>query len=195
MRGFYGHLLSRDALKKCDLSPYPQLDATAVAAIIVGPDGRRLLDEGYGGIYAANALAALDDPASATIVLDAAIWEGPGRDAQIPANPHLERAGGTIYRAQTIEELAAQAGLDPTGLSATVAQYNDALAAGSISELSPRRTTEKAKAWPILTPPFMAIPICAGITHTMGGIAINGDGQVLRPDGVAISGLYAVGPS
>jgi fumarate reductase flavoprotein subunit len=39
----------------------------------------------------------------------------------------------------------------------------------------------------------MAIPICPGITYTMGGIAINGHGRVLRPDGSVITGLYAAG--
>ena len=43
------------------------------------------------------------------------------------------------------------------------------------------------------TPPFFAIPICAGITNTIGGIAIDGHGRVKRPDGSVIAGLYAAG--
>jgi fumarate reductase flavoprotein subunit len=39
----------------------------------------------------------------------------------------------------------------------------------------------------------MAIPICAGITYTMGGIAINGHGQVQQQDKTAIPGLFAAG--
>jgi fumarate reductase flavoprotein subunit len=39
----------------------------------------------------------------------------------------------------------------------------------------------------------MAIPLCTGITYTMGGIVIDGDSCVLRQDGTAIAGLYAAG--
>jgi fumarate reductase flavoprotein subunit len=46
---------------------------------------------------------------------------------------------------------------------------------------------------PIAVAPFLAIPLCAGITYTMGGIRIDGDARVLREDGVAIPGLYAAG--
>jgi predicted oxidoreductase len=35
--------------------------------------------------------------------------------------------------------------------------------------------------------------LCAGITNTMGGIAIDAGGRVLRNDGSAIDGLYAAG--
>lgn len=48
---------------------------------------------------------------------------------------------------------------------------------------------------PIATPPFIAIPICPGVTNTMGGIAIDGHGRVRRPDGSTIAGLYAAGGS
>ena len=46
---------------------------------------------------------------------------------------------------------------------------------------------------PVAKPPFYAVPLCAGITYTMGGIAIDPDGQVLRPGGGTVQGLYAVG--
>ena len=48
-------------------------------------------------------------------------------------------------------------------------------------------------AMPITTPPYYAIPLCAGVTATMGGIAINEHCQALRADGSTISGLYAAG--
>ena len=46
---------------------------------------------------------------------------------------------------------------------------------------------------PIRTPPFHAIPLCAGVTGTMGGVVINEHAQALRPDGAVFPGLYAVG--
>lgn len=194
---FYGHLLSRDAMTNPGLWPYPQIDAVAIAGIVVDPEGRRILDEGRGGIAIANDLARRDDPLCATVICDAAIWETAGRAAQIPPNPQLLAGGGTLHRADTLVALAEKAGLPPQNLAETVACCNAAVRAGRLTERSPPRSgpggTMHGGAARIDTPPFFAIPICAGITNTMGGIAIDGHGRVKRPDGSTIPGLYAAG--
>jgi succinate dehydrogenase/fumarate reductase flavoprotein subunit len=190
---FYGHLLSRDAMTEEGLWPYPQIDAVATAAIVVDGSGRRLLDEGQGGISITNDLARLDDPLCATVICDAAIWESAGRSAQIPSNPQLEEGGGTLHRADTLEALARLAGLDPGALCDTVAAYNNAIRDATLPTLSPPRSTKSGNPRPIETAPFFAIPICPGITNTMGGVAIDGHGRVRRPDGSVIPGLYAAG--
>ena len=74
-----------------------------------------------------------------------------------------------------------------------VAAYNAAVRSGDPAALSPPRSTKSGPPAPIATPPFFAIPICPGITNTMGGIAIDGNGRVRRPDGSTIAGLYAAG--
>ena len=175
---FYGHLMSRDAMNNTGLWPYPQIDAVATAAIVVDGGGRRLLDEGLGGISITNDLARQDDPLCATVICDAAIWESAGRAAQIPPNPQLELGGGTLHRADTIDALARIARLDPGALGATVASYNEAIRAGNGAALSPPRSAKSGVPKPIETAPFFAIPICPGITNTMGGIAIDGRGRV-----------------
>jgi fumarate reductase flavoprotein subunit len=190
---FYGHLLSRDAMHDDGLWPYPQIDAVATAAIVVDQSGRRLLDEGLGGISITNDLARLDDPLCATVICDAAIWDKAGRAAQIPPNPQLVEGGGTLHEAETIEALAALAGIDAVALRATVDAYNAAVRDGRLAEMSPPRSVKSGAPNPIETPPFYAIPICAGITNTFGGVAIDGHGRVLRPDGSVIDGLYAAG--
>ena len=190
---FYGHLLSRDAMENEGLWPYPQIDAVAAAAIVVDRDGRRLLDEGLGGIAITNDLARLDDPLCGTVICDAPIWESAGKTAQIPPNPQLLAGGGTLHQAETLAALAERAGLAPDILIETVAAYNDAIRTGGLAALSPLRSTRSGQPRAIETPPFFAIPICAGITNTMGGIAIDGHGRVKRPDGSVIAGLYAAG--
>lgn len=190
---FYGHLLSRDAMADDGLWPYPQIDAVATAAIVVDREGRRLLDEGRGGIAITNDLARLDDPLCATVICDAPIWETAGRSAQIPPNPQLLAGGGTLHRADTLDALAERAGLPAEALGETVAAYNDAVRAGRLAALAPPRSTRSGEPRAIATPPFFAIPICAGITNTMGGIAIDGHARVKRPDGSVIAGLYAAG--
>ncbi len=190
---FYGHLLSRDAMENKGLWPYPQIDAVATAAIVVDRDGKRFLDEGRGGISITNDLARLDDPLCGTVICDAPIWETAGKSAQIPPNPQLLAGGGTLHHAETLEELAEAAGLPVETLMATVAAYNDAVRGDRLPALSPARSTRSGWPRPIETPPFFAIPICAGITNTMGGIAIDAHGRVKRPDGSVIAGLYAAG--
>jgi fumarate reductase flavoprotein subunit len=186
---FYGHLLSRDAMTNPALWPYPQIDAVAVAGIVVDAGGRRILDEGLGGISISNDLARLDDPLCATVICDAAMWESAGKAAQIPPNPELLKGAGTLHQADTLDELGRIAGIEH--LDATVTAYNAALRDGTPQ--SPPRSSRGGVPTPIETAPFSAIPICAGITNTMGGIAIDGHGRVKRPDGSVIPGLYAAG--
>jgi predicted oxidoreductase len=38
-----------------------------------------------------------------------------------------------------------------------------------------------------------AVHVVAGITHTIGGVRIDEQARVLRPDGTPIEGLYAAG--
>jgi fumarate reductase flavoprotein subunit len=179
---FYGHLLSRDAMDNLGLWPYPQVDAVATAAIVVDRDGKRLLDEGLGGISIANDLARLNDPLCATVICDAQIWETAGKAAQIPPNPQLVSGGGTLHQADTLADLAEAAGLSRATLAETVAGYNAAVRDDRLSTLSPARSVRSGQPRAIETPPFFAIPICAGITNTMGGIAIDCHGRVRRPD-------------
>ncbi len=192
---FYGHLLYRDAMENDRFWPYPTLDFLASGAIVVDAEARRFVDEGYGGTHIANAVAALADPLGATIIFDSPIWNGPGRDYDLPPNPHVTNAGGKLVEAQTLEGLAQKLGIPAEALQRTVSDYNANLAQGALDKLSPPRSAHQFKPWPIVAPPFLAMHVCAGLTYTMGGIATDEHGRVLRDDGLPISGLYAAGSS
>ena len=190
---FYGHILSRDAMTDEGLWPYPQLDALCAGAVVVDAGARRFAAEGLGGIFMANEIARLDDPLGAVAVFDAPAWED-AKDADIvPPNPNLAEAGGTILEAESLEELAVLAGLDGAALAHTVAAYNTAVENGALDGLDPHRSNAPMEAKPILRPPFRAIPLCAGITVTMGGVAVDGAARVLNSDDAPIPGLYAAG--
>jgi len=191
---FYGHLHSRNAMTTDRLWPRPYADELAAAAIVIDAAGNRFADEGLGGITLSNAVAHLPDPLGATIIFDQAIWDGPpGRRHVQPPNPLIVEAGGTLYRADSIAELAARIGVAPQRLKQVVGEYNAALAAGALHTLSPPRRTDRYRAWPINAAPFYALPICAAITNTMGGIVVDGDGAVLDERDQPIPGLYAAG--
>jgi fumarate reductase flavoprotein subunit len=190
---FYGHMLSRDSFTNDKVWPYPQLDELGTAGIVVDGQASRFTDEGLGGIYVANMIARLPDPLATWAIFDEAIWQGPGKQARIPANPNLIKASGTVHQAGSIAALAHIINVPAERLELTVAAYNQALAQGTLERLSPRRSTTRINALPIGSAPFYAVPLCAGITYTMGGIAIDAHGRVRHTDGGVIEGLYAVG--
>jgi fumarate reductase flavoprotein subunit len=78
-------------------------------------------------------------------------------------------------------------------LEGLVREYNAAVDAGTLHMLSPPRRSDRYRAWPIRTVPFYAIPICAAITNTMGGIVVDGNGAVLDQSDTPMPGLFAAG--
>src|SRR5690606_1763305 len=44
-----------------------------------------------------------------------------------------------------------------------------------------------------LRPPLHAVRVTGALFHTQGGLVVDGDGRVLRPDGTALPNLYAGG--
>lgn len=202
MGSFYGHLLSRDALHNPRLWPFPIVDFLAAGSILVKDDGERFANEGYGGVYLSNRVAALPDPLCSSIIFDEEIWQGAGKHFVRSANPILVEMGGTLHSAPNLNTLAVAAGIDPQKLSATVEAYNAAVRSGKLDSLSPSRradwvgfdgAAEKYKPSVISKPPFYALPVCAGVTYTTGGLAVDGDARVLDANDAPIPGLYAVG--
>jgi fumarate reductase flavoprotein subunit len=191
---FYGHLHHANAMTNAQLWPYPHLDAAAEVAILIGADGKRFTDEGLGGVCMANAIAQLGDPLGAHLILDAAIWQAePKLSNAVPANPALITAGGPIIIAPDLAGLAERVGVPAAALAATIAAHNDGVASGNVAAREIPRTTQKHKPMAIAIPPFHAVPLCAGITGTMGGVVIDAHAQAQRQDGTAFPGLYAVG--
>lgn len=193
LESFYGHVLSRDAMTDERLWPYPQLDVICAKGIVVTPDGRRFADEGRGGIFVTNTIAALDDPLSATAVFDSTVWEDARETDNVPPNPSLPDNGGTVIAADSLAALAEKAGLDRGGLEATVADYNSCVQAGAASALAPSRSVDVYTPHAIANAPYYAVPLCAGLTVTSGGLAVDADARVLNEAGAPIPGLYAAG--
>ena len=193
-QAFYGHVLSRDAMHSDQLWPYPMVDTIATSGIVVDDAGQRFVDEGLGGVCIANAIARLERPLSTFALFDHATWSGPATQRLVPPNPNLVTGSATIFCQPTLEQLCARAQL-PLALLATVATYNAALRAGMMPAGQPSRTGSPYLALPLEQAPFYAIPLCAGITYTMGGIHIDGDARALREDGSIVPGLYAAGAS
>ena len=93
-----------------------------------------------------------------------------------------------VHSAPTLDGLAELAGIDPAGLSATVAAYNDAVAAGVDAEHGRRYLPA-----PIAEPPFYAMRNHGVTLVTFAGLDVDTDLAVRRADGSTIAGLYAAG--
>jgi succinate dehydrogenase/fumarate reductase flavoprotein subunit len=191
---FYGHVHHKAAMTDNKLWPYPHCDAAAEIAILIDPSGQRFTDEGLGGVCMANAIAQLADPLSSHLIMDETIWQNEPKISLLPPiNPTMTNAGGKLVTAPDLAGLAAKIGVPVEALAATVAAYNDAVASGNFAPLPVPRSVRKHKPMPIAKGPFHAVPLCAGITGTMGGVVIDANAQAQTPAGAPFPGLYAVG--
>ena len=192
---FYGHLLSRKALTDDRFWPYPRLDSFVDKGLLVNRDGNRFVDEGRGDVAVANELARSNDVTRAALVFDHQIWAAAKDDSfstsvKTPApNPWLLDNDGDLFCHETTETLAESIGVNGVNLAKTLAQYNQAVESGTVSTL-PIPRTGKPKP---LRPPLYGLKVVPGITFTMGGILVNGRGQVLDSKENPIGGLYAAG--
>lgn len=113
---------------------------------------------------------------------------------------------GWIRKAPSLSVLAALIDLPAGVLGDTVERFNRYCAVGRDADFHRGESVwERYKAgwndpaapnptlWPIERPPFVALPLNRSILGTKGGARTNARGQVLRPDGSVIAGLYAAG--
>ena len=96
---------------------------------------------------------------------------------------------GLTVQADTIEGLAEILNIDPAVLAKTLADWNAAVAAQKDEEFG--RTTGMGN--DLSTAPYYAIKIAPGIHHTMGGVKINTNAEVINTEGNVIPGLFAAG--
>jgi len=128
---------------------------------------------------------------------------GPG--AMFPDSKMPPGWEGTVYfKANSIAELAAKAGIDPAGLAETVRLNNEYARTGKDLEFrrgdsaydryyGDARVKPNPCIAPIAKPPYYAVVIRPGDTGTNGGLVTDEYARVLRDSGEPIEGLYAIG--
>ncbi|MCR5605265.1 MAG: flavocytochrome c [Treponema sp.] len=97
---------------------------------------------------------------------------------------------GLLTEGATIAELAGKLNIPAAELEATVAKYNEYQAAGEDKEFG-RKGSEMPR--PLATGPYYAVEVGPAIHHTMGGLKINTNAEVLDKNGNLIPGLFAAG--
>ncbi|MGB0219478.1 MAG: FAD-dependent oxidoreductase [Sinimarinibacterium flocculans] len=108
------------------------------------------------------------------------------------------------YRADSLETLSQKIGVDTQNLLRTVAKMNEYARTGVDTEFHKGETAidtyysdpsvkPNTCLGPIVKPPFYAVPMWPGEIGTKGGLDVDENARVLREDGSAIEGLYAIG--
>lgn len=97
-------------------------------------------------------------------------------------------AAGAVRQGESIAALAAACGLPAAALEETLAETRR-LAAGQGRDTWGRDFTTK----PPLAPPYFAVKVTGALFHTQGGLVVDAEARVLRPDGAPLPNLFAGG--
>ncbi|WP_353095922.1 flavocytochrome c [Tissierella praeacuta] len=155
--------------------------------IFVNKDGNRFVDEGARRDVMTKALFEQQDTFM-WVVLDSHSY--PTGDIRNHFNESIDElvADGRAFKADTLEYLAKQIGVNPENLVKSVESFNKSVESGKADEFD--RTLYEFK---IDKAPFYAGGRVPTVHHTMGGIQINTKSEVLDANGNVIPGLYAAG--
>lgn len=97
-------------------------------------------------------------------------------------------SAGAIIKADGLSELANKCALSEDNLLATMNAVSE-LASGKVMDIFGR----DFKTNPQLEPPYFAVKVTGSLFHTQGGLLVDANAQVLRPDGSLLPNIFAGG--
>lgn len=149
-------------------------------AILINEEGKRFIDEvGTRDVVSAAEIA--QTGSYSWLVVDQAMV-----DASSVIQGYIKK-GYTVTGA-TYEELGKAMGVDAAAFAETMEKWNGYVEAKNDPDFG--RTSF---ANPLNTAPYYAVKVTAGVHHTMGGLKINANTEVLNEKGEVIPGLFAAG--
>ena len=149
-------------------------------AVLINEEGKRFIDEvGTRDVVSAAEIA--QTGSYSWLVVDQAMV-----DASSVIQGYIKK-GYTVTGA-TYEELGKAMGVDAAAFAETMEKWNGYVEAKNDPDFG--RTSF---ANPLNTAPYYAVKVTAGVHHTMGGLKINANTEVLNEKGEVIPGLFAAG--
>ena len=149
-------------------------------AVLINEEGQRFIDEvGTRDVVSAAEIA--QTGSYSWLVVDQAM-----ADASSVIQGYIKK-GYTVTGA-TYEELGKAMGVDAAAFAETMEKWNGYVEAKNDPDFG--RTSF---ANPLNTAPYYAVKVTAGVHHTMGGLKINANTEVLNEKGEVIPGLFAAG--
>ncbi len=147
----------------------------------VNRHGQRFADESTG--YSEHALAVLQQPEGVAW----AIYDERIHQLALSFDDYREAlAAGAVHTAVSLPDLAAQLNIAAAGLADSVASYQQATR-GEVGDLYGRSDCRS------LTPPYYGVKVTGALFHTQGGLKVDRNGRVCKPDGAFVPNLYAGG--
>ncbi|RCW84230.1 fumarate reductase flavoprotein subunit [Halanaerobium sp. DL-01] len=153
--------------------------------IFVNKEGKRFVSEAERRDVMTNALINQTD-SFMYVVCDAHSMPAGSKNSFNESIEELVEKGKTL-KAMTIEGLAEKMNVDPDIFVETIKKYNKAVETGK-DEFGKTLFDKKLN-----KAPFYASPRVPTAHHTMGGVKINSDTQVIDTEGNIIPGLFAAG--
>ena len=149
-------------------------------AVLINAEGKRFIDEvGTRDVVSAAEIA--QTGSYSWLVVDQAMV-----DNSSVIQGYIKK-GYTVTGA-TYEELGKAMGVDAAAFAETMDKWNGYVEAKNDPDFG--RTSF---ANPLNTAPYYAVKVTAGVHHTMGGLKINANTEVLNEKGEVIPGLFAAG--
>ena len=149
-------------------------------AILINEEGQRFIDEvGTRDVVSAAEIA--QTGSYSWLVVDQAMV-----DASSVIQGYIKK--GYTVTGETYEELGKAMGVDAAAFAETMDKWNGYVEAKNDPDFG--RTSF---ANPLDTAPYYAVKVTAGVHHTMGGLKINANTEVLNEKGEVIPGLFAAG--
>lgn len=191
-------------------APFPHfIDRGKPGVIAVRRDGKRFVNESNSYHDFVQALVRVTPPeevAEAFLIADHRTIRryglGFAKPAPLPLKPVLD--SGYLQSGNTLEELAANVGIDAKNLAETVDRWNADIPSGKDSAFGKGSTAynrfhgdpevqPNPCMAPISTGPFYALRVIPGDIGTFTGLQTDENARVLDTSGQPIRGLYAVG--
>ena len=149
-------------------------------AVLINAEGKRFIDEvGTRDVVSAAEIA--QTGSYSWLVVDQAMV-----DASSVIQGYIKK--GYTVTGETYEELGKAMGVDEAAFAETMNTWNGYVEAKNDPDFG--RTSFANK---LDTAPYYAIKVTAGVHHTMGGLKINTNTEVLNENGEIIPGLFAAG--
>jgi len=149
-------------------------------AVLINAEGKRFIDEvGTRDVVSAAEIA--QTGSYSWLVVDQAM-----ADASSVIQGYIKK--GYTVTGSTYEELGKAMGVDAAAFAETMEKWNGYVEAKNDPDFG--RTSF---ANPLNTAPYYAVKVTAGVHHTMGGLKINANTEVLNEKGEVIPGLFAAG--
>jgi succinate dehydrogenase/fumarate reductase flavoprotein subunit len=175
--------------------------------IVVNAAGRRFVDETVPRLGDNICNALIQQPgAVGWAIMDDTVYRQHWAGVIEEYDKFWRKLGMGSVRVEQVDSPAALAealNFNPAAFTGMVSEYNDAVERGTTHLLSVPKANRDPLGYyeeqgidylcPIVEPPFRAIKVIAGMSHTNGGLTIDASCRVLDTDGGVIEGLLAAG--